>query len=277
MPEGDSIYRTARRLHDALAGERIVRFQSMFPALNRIDEDRPLAGRSIESVTSRGKHLLMTFSGDLILHTHLRMNGAWKLYRAGEAWRRPARDMRIRIDTDGQVAVAFSIPVAEFLTARQLARHDRLNQIGPDPLDPNFDAAEAARRLRGRGHEPVGEALLNQRVVSGLGNVLKSEALFVARANPFDPLDNFTDHEIDEIILASRRVITTSVLEPHQSLSPGLGRRTMTSLDPSARLWVYGRTGQRCRTCGEPIRSRKTGVDARVTYWCPRCQPARTA
>ena len=277
MPEGDSIFRTARLLHAALAGETAVRFDSMFPALNRVNDNRPLAGRSIESVAARGKHLLMTFSEDLILHTHLRMHGAWHVYRAGESWRRSVRDMRIHIQTDAHVAVGFRIPVAEFLTARQLARHEQLGRLGPDVLDPSFDPAEAARRIRGRGPEAVGDVLLNQQVLAGLGNVLKSEVLFVARVNPFARLDALTDQEIANIVDASRRLTTMSVLEPWQSLTPGAGRRTTTSLDPSARLWVYGRAGKRCRVCGDAIHSRKTGVDARVTYWCPHCQPARTA
>jgi endonuclease-8 len=131
--------------------------------------------------------------------------------------------------------------------------------------------------MRDRGPEAVGDVLLNQQVLAGLGNVLKSEVLFVARVNPFAQLDALTDQEIANIVVASRRLMTMSVLEPWQSLTPGAGRRTTRSLDPSARLWVYGRAGKRCRVCGDPIHSRKTGADARVTYWCPRCQPARTA
>ena len=277
MPEGDSIFRTARLLHAALAGETVVRFSSVFPALNRVNEDRPVAGRSIESIVSRGKHLLMTFSGDLILHTHMRMNGAWDVYRQGEAWRRPRRALRIELHTAAHVAVGFNVPVAELLTARQLARHEQLRRMGPDLLDPSFDAAEAARRMRSREQEVVAEVLLNQQVMSGLGNVLKSEVLFVARVDPFARVGALADQDIDALVKASRRLIAMSVLEPSQSLTPGAGRRTMNSIDPSARLWVYGRGGRRCRVCGEAIRSRKTGLEARVTYWCPRCQPAQGA
>jgi len=276
MPEGDSIFRTARLLRAALAGEAVVRFDSVFPALNRVNEDRPLAGRSIESVVSRGKHLLMTFSGDLILHTHMRMHGVWHLYQHDEAWRRPARDMRIELRTAAHVAVGFSVPVAELLTARQLARHEQLRRLGPDLLDPSFDADEAARRMRSCEQEVVADVLLNQQVMSGLGNVLKSEVLFTARVDPFARIDALADEEIDALVNASRRLISMSVLEPWQSLTAGTGRRTLKSIDPSVRLWVYGRGGERCRVCGEAIRSRKTGPDARITYWCPRCQPART-
>ena len=117
MPEGDTIFRTAQALQRALAGRMIERFESNLPALTRIDHDRPIAGRTIESVTSRGKHLLMAFSGDLILHTHMRMNGAWHLYRPGVRWRRPARDMRIVVATADIAAVGFNVPVAAVPTA----------------------------------------------------------------------------------------------------------------------------------------------------------------
>src|SRR5215203_1769946 len=127
MPEGDTIFRAARTLHKALAGQVIARFESMYPALTRIDHDRPLAGRTVESVAARGKHLLMHFSGDLILHTHMRMHGSWHIYKPGERWRAPARDMRVLVATAAYVAVGFNVPVAEFLTARELETHPSLS------------------------------------------------------------------------------------------------------------------------------------------------------
>ncbi|MEO8137103.1 MAG: DNA-formamidopyrimidine glycosylase family protein, partial [Betaproteobacteria bacterium] len=113
MPEGDSIFRTAQTLHRALAGQLITRFESAYPALTRGDYDRPLKGRVVEAVVSRGKHVLMTFSGDLVLHTHMRMHGSWHIYRPGERWRRPRRDMRVLVETERYVAVGFNVPVAE--------------------------------------------------------------------------------------------------------------------------------------------------------------------
>src|SRR5437667_5861530 len=124
MPEGDTIFRAAQTLQRALAGHRVVRFESVFPALTRVDTAHPLAGRTIEAVASRGKHLLMTFSGDLVLHTHMRMSGSWHLYRPGERWQRPVRDMRLIVATAAYVAVGFTIPVAEFLSGRDLHRHN---------------------------------------------------------------------------------------------------------------------------------------------------------
>src|SRR5947199_8121004 len=185
MPEGDTIFRAAATLHRVLAGHVVVRFESVLPALTRVDEDHPVAGRTIDSVSSRGKHLLMQFSGDLILHTHMRMNGSWHLYRPRDRWRAPARDMRVLVATDKAVAVGFNVPVAEFLTARDLLRHKQLAALGPDLLSASFEAAEAVRLLRRRGGGAIGDALLDQRAIAGIGNVLKAEILFVSGVHPF--------------------------------------------------------------------------------------------
>src|SRR5256885_7057282 len=145
MPEGDTIFRAAQTLLRVLAGHVVVRFESVLPALTRVDEDHPIAGRTIDSVISRGKHLLMYFSGDLILHTHMRMNGSWHLYRPADRWRASARDMRVLVATARAVAVGFNVPVAEFLTARDLRRHEPLASLGPDLLDASVGAAQAVR------------------------------------------------------------------------------------------------------------------------------------
>ncbi len=275
MPEGDTIFRTAHVLHRALAGRTVTRFDSAFPALTRIDHDRPIAGRIVESVTSRGKHLLIAFSADLVLHTHMRMNGSWHIYRHGERWRRPPRDMRVLVETVDFVAVGFNVPVAELLTARDLARHKDLQALGPDLLDPAFDAAEVRRRMRTHGSDAVGDVLLNQRIVAGIGNVFKSEILFVAGVDPFAPIAALTDEELHAILAVSRKLLTANVADRANTFGPEVGRRTTASLNPDAKLWVYGRGGQPCRRCGTPIDAAKTGLDARLTYWCPRCQPAR--
>jgi endonuclease-8 len=180
VPEGDTIYRAARTLNRALAGDVVARFESVFPALTRVDEDRPLRGRTVEGVTASGKHLLMQFSNDLVLRTHMRMNGSWHIYRPGERWQRSRGDMRILVATARFEAVGFNIPVAEFLTARSMRRQDDLRNMGPDLLGATFDEAEAVRRLRQRGTSSIADALINQRVVAGAGNVYKSEVLFCA-------------------------------------------------------------------------------------------------
>src|SRR5687767_5400226 len=155
MPEGDTIFRAARALDKALAGRTVTRFESVFPQLTRVDVDTPLRGRTVERVTSRGKHLLVWFSGGLVLRTHMRMNGSWHLYRPGERWRRPGFDMRIVIGTDAFEAVAFTVPIAAFNTLADLERE--LAEVGPDPLDERFDAQAAVHRLRERGDIEIGD------------------------------------------------------------------------------------------------------------------------
>jgi endonuclease-8 len=278
MPEGDTIYRTARTLQRALAGHVVARFESVLPALTRVAEDRPVVGRSVESVSSRGKHLLITLTGDLILHTHMRMNGSWHLYRPGERWQRPRDDMRLLIATDTFVAVGFNVPVAEWLSARDLARHRELALLGPDPLAAAFDPSEVLTRLRTLASTAIGDALLNQRAIAGVGNVLKSEILFVAGVHPFAPVASLDDAAVAQVIDVARELLTANVLEPSQALNAGFGRRTTRSMNPAAKLWVYSRGGKPCRRCGALIQARKTGLDARITFWCPRCQaPPGTA
>ena len=272
MPEGDTIFRAARTLHRALAGHRVVRFASTFPSLTRVDVDRPLAGRTVDSVYSRGKHLLIAFSGDLVLRTHMRMNGSWHIYRPGERWQRPARDMRVIVATEDFVAVGFNVPVAEFLTTRDLERHPQLRTFGPDLLDPSVDRAAILRLMRDRAADAIGEVLLNQRVMAGAGNVFKSEILFAARINPFSPISTLSDTDLARVIDIAIAQLRMNVADRSQSFAPAAGRRTTNSLHPAKGLWVYGRGGLPCRHCGAEIQSRKSSADARVTYWCPACQ-----
>ncbi len=273
MPEGDTIFRAARTLHRALAGRQVDHFESMLPSLNRIHEDAPLTGRTIEMVSARGKHLLMEFSGGLVLRTHMRMNGSWHIYKRGERWQRSRRDMRIVIATEDYEAVGFNIPVAEFLTPRELARHDELRKLGPDVLSDAFDSAEAVRRIRERPATPIADALLNQRVIAGLGNVYKSEVLFMCGLNPFVAVRDVGEPRLAEIVATARRVLAANVLDGIAPMTTYTGyRRTTRSADPKERLWVYGRARLPCRRCGTPISVRKQGADARLTYWCPRCQ-----
>ena len=271
MPEGDTIFRAARTLNRALAGRTVTRFESVYPALTRVDVDRPITGRAIEAVSSRGKHLLIAFSGDLVLHTHMRMHGSWHIYRPGERWQAPSHEMRIVIGTDAYVAVAFNVPIAEFLAGADLVRHAQIQALGPDLADPSFDREDVRRRLAAHGDEPINDVLLNQQVLSGIGNVLKSEVLFVARLNPFTPVRAIDDATINRLIDASLRLMKMNITDS-VSMPPGFGRRTTGSLDPGAKLFVYGRSGKPCRKCGNPIEARKTGSDSRLTYWCPTCQ-----
>jgi endonuclease VIII len=275
MPEGDTIFRAARTLHRALAGKPVVRFESVFPALTRVHVDTPLTGQTVESVSASGKHLLIRFSGGLILRTHMRMNGSWHIYRPHETWQRPRRDMRIVVATADFVAVGFNIPVAEFFPARDLARHEELRRLGPDLLSEDFDEEEALRRIQGRPAETIADVLLNQRVVAGIGNVYKSEVLFACRINPFVRAGDLDVEALSGLLATARRLLLANVHSSLASMTTYTGYRRTTGRDnPGERLWVYGRAGQPCRRCGAPVKIDKRGTDARLTYWCPACQSA---
>jgi endonuclease-8 len=276
MPEGDTIFRAAATLHRALAGRTVARFESVFPSLTRIDEDAPIAGRTVERVWAAGKHLLMAFSGGLMLRTHMRMNGSWHIYRAGERWQRPRRDMRIVVATREYEAIAFNVPVAEFLTTRSAARQPDLRSMGPDLLSESFDEDEALRRLRDRGSSAIADALINQRIVAGAGNVYKSEVLFLCRVNPFLEVRDLTDTQLRELLATARTHLRANVTDHTSAIVTYRGyRRTTRRANPAESLYVYGRAGKPCRRCGTPIQVRPQGPNARLTYWCPSCQPPK--
>ena len=277
MPEGDTIFRAARTLNRALAGHRVTRFETALPQLARVNDDAPIAGRTVESVTSQGKWMVMRFSGDLVLLTHMLMSGSWHIYRRGEQWRRPRIDMRVAVTTDDFVAVAFRVPIAEFHTSESLRRRRGFNQLGEDVLTEHFDEQEAFRSVRSRPDLEIGVALLTQSLVAGLGNVFKSEVCFDSQVNPFARVSALTDTELQDLIAHSRKFMLANVTDSSgdQIVTYTGFRRTTRRADPSQRLWVYKRAGQPCRKCGTPIQMRKQGLDARVTFWCPRCQPAK--
>jgi endonuclease-8 len=266
MPEGDTIYRAARTLNTALAGRTVTRFATVLPQLARVDEDSPIAGRTIKRVVSSGKNLIIDFSGDLHLHTHMRMHGAWHIYKPGERWKKRRDDMRIVIETDAWVAVAFNVPIAELHDAHSLERQDDLRHIGPDFLGETFDEDEALRRMRERDEREIAEVLLNQRVVSGVGNEYKSEVLFMTRVHPTRIVRDLDDDTLRRILRTARKLMLANVAKS------SMGRVTTFSLDPRQSLYVYGRAGKPCRRCGTPIEMTRQGSDARVTFWCSKCQ-----
>jgi endonuclease VIII len=183
--------------------------------------------------------------------------------------------MRILIETEAAVAVGFNIPVAEFLTASDLAKHRQIRRLGPDLLGDSFDARTVFDTMR-RRRDPIADVLLDQRVMAGIGNVFKSEILFLAEVDPFAVPAELSDAQLESVIATAREQLRANVLPPSRTRSPVVGRRTTHSLDPNQKLWVYGRGGKPCRRCGAPIQSRATGLDARLTYWCPRCQRGGT-
>jgi endonuclease-8 len=289
MPEGDTILRTARTLHRALAGRVVTRFESVYPQLTRVDADAPLSGRTIERVEARGKHVLIWFSGrlkaapasdpppswgppsggPLILRTHMRMNGSWHMYRPGERWQRPRHEMRIVIESDVIHAIAFNVPVAELAPAAEIERGPALSTLGPDVLSAGFDTSAATRRISERAEMSIADALLDQSAIAGIGNIYKCEALFAAKVHPFTPVSSLGSEPIARVVETAATMMRANVAEP--AAGAMAARRTTGRADPRARFWVYGRRGQPCRRCGTPI-ERDARTDARVTYWCPRCQ-----
>ena len=274
MPEGDTIYRAARTLDRALTGKVVTRFETMLPKLGRIDEDNPIAGRTIEKVEAHGKWMLMHFSGGLILLTHMLMSGSWHIYRPGERWKASPRDMRIVIETADMIAVAFRVPVAEFHSAESLRRRKGLNHLGPDLLGKEFDANHALKSLQSRPELELAEAVLNQSVLAGPGNVFKSEICFACRLHPFRKIASLDHDELERVVKTAHQYMTANITETSgDKIVTYTGfRRTTGRADPYARLWVYGRAGEPCRQCGTPIEVRRQGTNARKTYYCPHCQ-----
>lgn len=276
MPEGDTIFRSARSLNRALAGKPITGFRSTYPLLTRFHDDTPLTGQTVESVESRGKWLLIHFSGGGTLVTHMLMNGSWHIYKPGERWQRPPSTARIVLENSDYHAVGFDVPVAEMHTPPSLARNRRISPPAGDLLSADFNEQDAMQRIRSNLDEELGNVLLRQKVLAGVGNVFKSEICFVTGLNPFRKISTLTQDQIANVIAVARRQLGSNVMEdsPDSIVTyRGIGRRTTSQADPSANLWVYGRRGLPCRTCGERIRGRMQGIDARITYWCPRCQP----
>ena len=278
MPEGDTIFRTARALNRAIGRRIVTGFETSLALLARVNDDAPLVGRMVERVEARGKWCLIFFSGDLILLTHMRMSGSWHIYKTGERWQAPRSAMRIVITCDDVQAVGFNVPVAEFHTARSLERSAHVSELGPDVLGPAYRSEEAARALReyGQTHPDaeIGNVLLNQHVIAGIGNIYKSEIAFAAQVNPFRRIQTITDHELQRIAEIAQRYMQANVVEGSGNgiVTHTGNRNTSGATNPGARQWVYRREGQECRRCGATIEMRRQGTGARSTYWCPSCQ-----
>jgi endonuclease VIII len=276
MPEGDTIFRTARNMGRALMGKPVIGFRSTFPLLTRFNDDTPLVGQTVNQVEARGKWLLIHFSGGGILTSHLLMNGSWHIYRHGERWQAPRFNMRIVIENSEYQAVGFKVPVARMHTEQSLARDLHVARPENDVLCEEFDTGAALERLLGRPHEAIADALLDQSVLAGIGNVFKSEICFVQGLHPFRAVGTLTRDETAKTIAVAKKLLQANVLEDSGDMIVtfrGRQRRTTHASDVSASLWVYGRAGEPCRRCGELIRRRIQGEDARVTFWCPLCQP----
>ncbi|WP_263383412.1 Fpg/Nei family DNA glycosylase [Granulicella arctica] len=279
MPEGDTIYRSARAIQKAIGGKVVTGFDTGLAKIARVNDDTPIVGRTVEKVTSHGKWLLIYFSGDLILVTHMLMSGTWHLYRTGEKWWMGRERMRVVITTADWQAIAFNVPIVEFYTARTLERNSQIPKLGPDILSSDFTVESGVERLRQYGlanpDAEIGVVLLNQRVLAGLGNVYKSEVPFTAGVNPFRAMKTLTPKELDVMAEVSQRYMKANVLDGSGDgiITYSGNRRTTHANNREERLWVYGRQGQECRRCGAKVMMRKQGEQARSTYWCPECQP----
>ena len=258
MPEGDTVYLAATRLHKALAGEQIVKSDFRVPRYATSD----LSGREIEDVTSHGKHMLFHISDGLLLHTHFKMEGAWDLYRTGERFKGPGWQIRVILETSRWVAVGFRLPIVDLVESS--AEDEFVGHLGPDPLR-SWDEDEALTRLESKGELTIGEALLDQSVVAGFGNVYKSEICFLKGIHPETRVEDVGD--LRAVLALGRRLMEAN-RTTGQQITTGDGRKGRTH-------WVYGRGNQPCRRCGTPIRKMTQpsyGME-RVTYWCPNCQP----
>ena len=275
MPEGDTIFRAAHALHNALAGRTVESFETVLPNLARVDYDSPLTGRTVEKIEAQGKWMMIHFSGDLILLTHMLMSGSWHIYRVGERWKRGSIHKRIVIATDKYIAVAFNVPIAEFHTASSLQRHPRLRKLGPSVLAKEYDDATILRNVHAQPRAEVGAVLLDQNVLAGIGNVFKSEICFACGVHPFRRVETLTIQEVACLVATARKFMLANVthtstdkIVTHNTL-----RRTTGRVGPEERLWVYGRRGRPCHRCRTAIEVQKQSPDARATFWCPSCQP----
>ncbi|MEU8763793.1 DNA-formamidopyrimidine glycosylase family protein [Streptomyces sp. NPDC048659] len=257
MPEGDTVWSVAHRLDEALAGRVLTRSDLRVPRFATAD----LTGRRVLDVTPRGKHLLARIEGGLTLHSHLRMDGAWRVFATGQRPRGGAEhQLRAVLGNAEFTAYGYRLPVLELLRTADEARV--VGHLGPDLLGPDWDAGEAARRLAADPARPLGEALLDQRNLAGIGNVYKSELAFLATVTPWLPVGELPPGVPERLAVTAHRLLEANKARPD--------RRTTTTGRSGERLYVYGREGRACPRCGAPVR--KAELDDRVTYWCPGCQ-----
>jgi len=257
MPEGDVVWRTARQLHEALAGRVLVRSDFRVPRYATVS----LAGRIVTESVSRGKHLLTRIDGDITVHTHLKMEGSWRVSRASGY---PPRDHRVRVvlANDTWQAVGQQLGIVEVI--RTSRESEAVGHLGPDLLGPDWDAAEAVRRLAASPDRAIGEAIMDQRNLAGIGNMYKSETLFLRGVSPWRPAAEVDS--MPELVELARRMLAAN--------KDRVGQVTTGNPARGEQTWVYGRAGRPCRRCGTVIRRSEQGpaLADRVTYWCPACQ-----
>jgi endonuclease-8 len=257
MPEGDNLHAYARSLHAALAEQTLVRAES-----TRVDLRR-LAGHQVVSVRAQGKHLLIEFDEGHVLRTHLRMHGTLRV-REGR-YEGPVTNPHVRwlLATEHKTVTCLDAPSIELLHRAQLKQHPILSRLGPDLLESELDRDEILRRLRGRPETAIGSALLDQEILSGIGNVYKSEVLFLVEISPFAALAELDDDQLGRIVDRARELMRRNV---------GKSRRTTPRGRIASPYWVYRRSAEPCLRCGTRIAMRRQDPLARSTYYCPECQ-----
>lgn len=257
MPEGDTVFQTARRL-EALTGETLTASDFRLPSLATVD----LSGRRVLETVPRGKHLLTRVEGDVTVHSHLKMEGRWDVQAPGRPWRRPAHEARAVLRTEAHDAIGFSVVLDVVSTS---AEHGLVGHLGPDLLGPDWDAEEAVRRIAAAPDVPIGQAVLDQRNLAGLGNVYRAELCFLAGLDPFRPVGQVAD--LPRLVRRAHALIVANRDRPD--------RITTGDRRPGRKLWVYRRRGP-CLRCGSPIEVGELGPEGqeRTVWWCPHCQPS---
>jgi len=265
MPEGDTVWRAARRLHAALAGHRLTATDLRHPRWATVD----LRSHLVSETVSRGKHLLTRTVADdstaVTVHTHLGMDGSWWLYRPGDRWRGGSdHEIRVVLATSAITAVGYRLKTVTVVPTER--ESELVGHLGPDLLGPDWDLAEAVRRIEAAPERTIGEALLDQRNLAGIGNLYRAEVLFLRGLSPWRPVRDVPD--LPGVVELSRRLLVANRERPDQI--------TTGSLRTGEHHWVYRRAGKPCRRCGVRIRSADLGdgTQARRAYWCPHCQPA---
>jgi endonuclease-8 len=276
MPEGDTLARIAIALRPYLAGRVVTAARARLPG----PQVSLIVGQKIDAVDAAGKNLLIKFDGGLELRTHLGLHGSWHRYRPGETWRRPPSRAALVIEVPGAVAVCFDAPVVELFERRAEVVHPTISMLGPDLVAPNYDQAEAVRRLRdpSRAQMPIGEAILDQRAVAGVGNVFKSEVLFIEKVDPFAPVGTLDESMLERVLTTARELLQANARsDAPAGRTTTIDTKTGKRLAPS-RQWVYDRAGRPCHRCGTLIEEQSQGSELpRTTYFCPSCQASAAA
>jgi endonuclease VIII len=277
VPEGDTLHRAARHLSPRLIGKTVRRFE----LVRRTDPTEGLIGQRVTGVEARGKNLLVHFAGGLSLHVHLKMNGQVFVYRQAEA-RRPGPEAVAVLDTDEHRIIISHAPIARLIHTRDLVRDLHFRHLGPDLIAEGFELDEALVRLQWRKEVALGEALLDQSAVAGIGNVWKSELCFNLKLDPFAPVSAATEDELRAVLTMARQLMKETVERAPRHLpdpfAPRGGQRhaRLNHRHGQKRLSVYERAGERCYDCGGIIQVKPQGEQLRGTYFCPICQPSRS-